>query len=96
MKNTILKVALAAGALLLAAVPASAQSRGFGFNTDDGYGRTNGSYSDYGRGYGDRDRYGDYNRAYYSGYRHGGYSWRHHRSWDSRHRGWRHHYRDWD
>ena len=94
MKNTILKAALAAGALLLAAVPASAQSWGLGFSTDDGYGRTNGYYSDYGRSNGDRYRYGHYNRAYYGGYRHGGYSWRHHRDWDDRRSS--HHYRDWD
>jgi hypothetical protein len=97
MKNTLLKAALASGALLLAAVPASAQNWGFGFSTDNGYGRANGYYSDYGRGYG--DGYGRYDRSYYGGYdgyRHGGYSWRHHRGWDDRRHGWRHRYRDWD
>jgi hypothetical protein len=92
MKNMILKAALASGALLLAAVPASAQGWGLGFSTDNGYGRTNGYYSDYGRGYG--DGYHHFDRPYYGSYRHGGYSWRHHRDWNDRR--WRHRYRDWD
>jgi len=99
--KTILKIALASGALLAAAaVPASAQGFGFGFSTGNGHDRVSGYYSDYGRDYGDRYRYGSYNRPYYGyGYGgYGGYGWRHHRDWDDRgwHRGWRHHYRDWD
>ncbi|HEX4637166.1 MAG TPA: hypothetical protein VH189_13345 [Rhizomicrobium sp.] len=88
MKNTVLKATLAAGALLLAAVPASAQGWGFGFSTGNGYDRYNGYYSDYGHGY--RDRY--YNRPYY-----GDDGWRHHRDWDRDDWRWRRHWRDrWD
>lgn len=83
--KTALKTTLAASALLAAAaIPASAQSWGFGFSTGDRYNGYNGYYSDYGRGYGDRYQYG-YGRPYY-----GGYAWRHHRDWDD---DWR--YRRW-
>jgi len=107
MKNVLLKATLAAGALLLLAVPASAQS--FGFSTRDGYGAYGGSYSDHGRGYGDRyqygydsrpyDSYGDsYGNSYRDSYGDGGYMRRHHRDWNDRrwHRSWRQHDRNWD
>ena len=88
--KTLLKIALASGALLAAAaVPASAQGFGFGFSTGSGRDHFSGYYSDYGRSYGDRYNYGTYNQPYYGGY---GYrsSWRH-RGWDDDRR-WRHHH----
>ena len=86
--KTALKTTLAAGALLAAAaLPASAQSWGFGFSSGD---RLNGYYSDYGRSYGDRYHYGYYGRPHHY--------WRHRRDWDDewRYRRWHHRWNDWD
>jgi len=87
--KTVLKIALASGALLAAAVlPASAQGFGFGFSTGNGYDRFSGYYSDYGRSYRDPYHYGYYSQPYYGGR---GYGWRHRLDWDDRgwHHGWR-------
>jgi hypothetical protein len=103
MRNTLVKAALAAGALLLAAVPASAQ--GFGYGSRDGYGGYSGSYSNYGRGYSNpyqngygSQPYNSYGNSYGDSYGYGGYMRRHHRDWNDRrwHRDWSHQDRYWD
>jgi len=86
MKTVLLKAAFAAGALVLAAIPASAQ----GFGNRDGYDRHSGytndyGRDDYGRGYGDSYRYGSYQQSYHRD-RH---FWRHRRDWNDRRHDWR-------
>jgi len=86
MKTMFFKAAFAAGALMLAAIPASAQ----GYSAGNGYDRHGGYSSDYGRddygnGYGDSYRYGSYQRSYHRD-RH---FRRHHRDWDDRRHDWR-------